>query len=249
MAVHRSRRRVVEAARDVTFALGPGECLALVGESGSGKTTIARCIGGLHQPATGSILWRGEPLAPQARRRTREQRRRVQLVFQNPFESLNPRQRVGAAIARPARLLRGMTRPAAHQEVGRLLELVRLPAAMAQRYPGELSGGEQQRVALARALAAEPEPLICDEITSALDVSVQAAVLDLLGELRAALGLAMLFISHDLGVVATIADRVIVLREGTIQEAGAARDVLNRPRTAYAQRLAASAPRLAGGIV
>jgi peptide/nickel transport system ATP-binding protein len=137
-----------------------------------------------------------------------------------------------------------MTGPAAHQEVGRLLELVRLPAAVAERYPGELSGGEQQRVSLARALAAEPELLVCDEITSALDVSVQAAILNLLGELRAELRLGMLFISHDLGVVASIADRVIVLRDGAVQEAGATGDVLNRPHTSYAQRLAAAAPRL-----
>ena len=243
-AVHRSRRTTVEAVRDVAFTVAPGECLALVGPSGSGKTTIARCIAGLHHPAAGLIQWQEEALAPAARRRTREQRRRIQLVFQNPSDSLNPRQPVGTAIARPDRLLHGETKAGARAHVAALLERVRLPAAIADRYPGELSGGEQQRVALARALAARPQLLICDEITSALDVSVQAAVLDLLAQLRAELSLAMLFISHDLGVVAHVADRVVVLHDGAVTEIGSVRDVLHRPRTPDAQRLVAAAPRL-----
>ena len=244
-AVHRTRRGLVEAVRDVSFTVALGECLALVGPSGSGKTTIARCLAGLHHPCAGVIRWQDEALAATARQRTQEQRGRIQLVFQNPSDSLNPRQPVGAAIARPARLLHGETKTAAGAHVAQLLERVRLPAAIADRYAGELSGGEQQRVALARALAARPQLLICDEITSALDVSVQAAVLDLLAELRADLGLAILFISHDLGVVAHVADRVVVLHDGAVTEAGPVRDVLDRPRTPDAQRLVAAAPRLA----
>ena len=171
----------------------------------------------------------GEKLDGKARRRPKEARRRIQIVFQNPYDSLNPRHRVGDAVSWPLRKLRGLSRSAAGAEVSRLLDLVRLPSGVATRFPAELSGGERQRVAIARALAPGPDLLVCDEITSALDVSVQAAVLELLAGLGSELGLALLFISHDLGVVASVADRVLVLERGLVCEQGSVEDVLTRP--------------------
>jgi peptide/nickel transport system ATP-binding protein len=244
-ADHRGRGVSIVAAANVSFAVAAGECVALVGESGSGKTTIARCVAGLHAPAGGRILLDGEPLAALAAGRTREERRRVQIVFQNPYDSLNPRHRVADSIARPARTLRGLSRKEAEAAVARLLDRVRLPARLAQRFPGELSGGERQRVAIARALAADPDLIVCDEITSALDVSVQAAVLELLAELRAELGLALLLITHDLGVVASVADRVLVLENGLVCEQGPVLTLLSHPEHEYTQRLVAAAPSLA----
>jgi peptide/nickel transport system ATP-binding protein len=229
---------------DVSFELTRGECLAIVGESGSGKTTIARCVAGLHQPSAGAIRLDGEQLAPRARSRTREQRRRLQIVFQNPYDSLNPRRRIRDEIARPARLLRGISAADAEADVARLLERVRLSTRLADRFPGELSGGERQRVAIARALAAGPELLVCDEITSALDVSVQATVLELLQELRAELGLSLLFISHDLAVVGTVADDVLVLESGCVRETGPTSKVLSSPQDDYTRRLLEAAPSL-----
>jgi peptide/nickel transport system ATP-binding protein len=245
-AVH-GRINPVVAAEDVSFALAPGGCVALVGESGSGKTTIARCVAGLHPPAAGRITLAGQPLASRAKNRPNEARRRLQIVFQNPYDSLNPRHRVSDAIARPARILRDLSQDEARGEVAELLERVRLPARLATRFPGELSGGERQRVAIARALAARPDLLVCDEITSALDVSVQAAVLELLAELRAELGLALLFISHDLGVVATVADRVLVLEHGRVCEEGPVATILAEPEHPYTRRLVEAAPRLPNG--
>ena len=243
-ATYGTGRSRTTAVADLSLAIGHGACLALVGESGSGKTTAARCIAGLHRPTGGSISLDGSVLAGRARDRSRNERRRVQLIFQNPYESLNPRHRVGQAIMRPARMLRGIDGAAAERELATLLEQVRLPSRTASRFPGELSGGERQRVAIARALAAEPSVLVCDEVTSALDVSVQAAVLDLLDDLRRRLGLAILFITHDLGVVAAIADDVIVLELGEVRERGPAGRVLVDPRDPYTKALVAAAPRL-----
>ncbi len=246
-AVHRSRQGTVVAADNVSFSVAGGECVALVGESGSGKTTIARCIVGLHAPAAGEILLDGEPLRPLARQRSRGTRRKCQIVFQNPYESLNPRHRIDYAIGRTARILRGLTEREVAQEVSRLLELVRLPRAVADRFPAELSGGERQRVAIARALAAGPSLLVCDEVTSALDVSVQAAVLELLGSLLAGGDLALLVISHDLGVVASIADRMLILERGLICEEGEPGPLLRDPQHPYTAQLVEAAPRLQGG--
>ena len=243
-AEHGGRFATVVAADDVSFDVASGECVALVGESGSGKTTIARCIAGLHPPAAGQILLDGEVLAGMAKRRDRDQRRRIQIVFQNPYDSLNPRHRVSDAVARPARVLRRLSQSEAESEVAALLERVRLPARIASRFPGELSGGERQRVAIARALAAHPDLLVCDELTSALDVSVQAAVLEVLAELRADLGLSLLFISHDLGVVASVADRVLVLDRGVICEQGHVEQLLQSPEHPYTRQLIEAAPRL-----
>ena len=243
-ATYGAGRNESTVVHDLSLELAAGACLALVGESGSGKTTAARCIAGLHTPAAGSILLEGTALAARARDRSRSERRRIQIVFQNPFESLNPRHRVGDAIIRPARILRGVDRAGAARELARLLEQVRLPARVATRFPGELSGGERQRVAIARALAADPMVLVCDEVTSALDVSVQAAVLELLDGLRRNLGLAILFITHDLGVVAAIADDVVVLEQGEVRERGRAATVLTDPVDGYTRALVDAAPRL-----
>jgi peptide/nickel transport system ATP-binding protein len=244
-AQHRSRQGTVVAADGINFELPAGASVALVGESGSGKTTIARCIVGLHAPSAGEIRLDGRPLAPLARQRSREDRRAIQIVFQNPYDSLNPRRTVADAVSWSARSLRGMGAREARAEVAAMLERVRLPAAIARRYPGELSGGERQRVAIARALAARPKVLVCDEVTSALDVSIQAAVLDLLAELRKELQLSLLFISHDLGVVASVADQVLVLEKGLICEQGGVRSVLSSPQSDYTARLVAAAPSIA----
>lgn len=242
---HRSRREVVVAAADISFSIERGTCVALVGESGSGKTTIARAIAGLHPPTSGQILLDGQPLPDSARDRTIDERRAIQFIAQNPADTLNPRHTIREAIGRPAHVLRGMRGKSLAVEVASLLEAVRLPSAIATRFPGELSGGERQRVAIARALAAGSVLIVCDEITSALDVSVQAAVLKLLNELREALRLSLLFISHDLGVVATVADDILVLENGIICEQGPTGAVLRTPQHAYSQRLVAAAPTVA----
>jgi peptide/nickel transport system ATP-binding protein len=241
-ARYRSQRSGRPAVDTVSFAVPPGRCVALVGESGSGKTTIGRCIAGLHVPAAGTISFDGLPIAGAARKRPLEVRRRIQIVFQNPFESLNPRQRVRSAIVRPLRVLRKLSRAEADREVGELLERVKLPARLGDRFPVELSGGERQRVAIARALAARPDLLICDEVTSALDVSVQAAVLELLQELQRDLHLSMLFITHNLGVVACVADTVLDMDQGSLCETGPVADVLATPTHEYTRRLLAAAP-------
>jgi peptide/nickel transport system ATP-binding protein len=243
-AVHRDGRHTVVAASDVSFEVQRGAAVALVGESGSGKTTIARVIAGLHQPSGGRITLGGAELAARAQKRPRELRRRCQIIFQDPYESLNPRRRIVDEIARPARLLRGLSRAEARAEVAALLEQVRLPARLAEHYPGELSGGERQRVAIARALAAQPELLVCDEITSALDVSVQAAVVELLAELRSRLSLSLLFITHNLGVVAAIADYVLILDQGVLCEEGPVERVFSQPQSPRAIELLEAAPTL-----
>jgi peptide/nickel transport system ATP-binding protein len=247
-AEHRGRDGTVVAACDISFTLRKGGCIAIVGESGSGKTTIARVIAGLHPLAAGSVQLDGEDLPSLARRRSRDQLRRIQIVFQNPTEALNPRHSVRAAIERPARMLQRMSRMEADSEIKRLIDAVRLPAPIADRYPRELSGGEVQRVAVARALAAGPDLIVCDEITSALDVSVQAAVLELLRDLRRQLGVALVFITHDLGIVATVADSVLVLKDGEICEVGLTAEVLGAPQHEYTQRLLAAAPSLSAAI-
>jgi peptide/nickel transport system ATP-binding protein len=245
---HRSRREVITVARDVSFEIQRGECVALVGESGSGKTTIARAVAGLHPVSLGTLQLNGSPLPSPVGRRTIDQRRSIQIVFQNPADALNPSHTVADTIARPARVLGGLGVRDARLEVAPLLELVRLPARVAERYPYELSGGERQRVAIARALAAKPELILCDEITSALDVSVQAAVLTVLQELRDQLGLSLLFITHDLGVVATVADWVLVLDQGRICERGRATEVLRAPSDPYTRRLLDAAPSISSAI-
>lgn len=239
---HRTSVGPVIAARGISFQIARGECVGLVGESGSGKTTIARAIAGLHPISGGTMALDGKLLPVLANDRSLAQRRRIQIIFQNPADALNPRHTVESEIARPARLLRKLKSTELITEAHLLLDSVRLPRRIARRYPSELSGGERQRVAIARALAARPDLIICDEITSALDVSVQAAVLEVLGDLRRQLGVSLLFITHDLGVVATVADRMLVLDDGLICEAGNTATVLGRPASAYTQRLLKAAP-------
>jgi peptide/nickel transport system ATP-binding protein len=246
---HRVGRTEKLAASDISFSIARGECVALVGESGSGKTTIARAICGLHPLSGGRMTLHGQVLPDAAGRRSREQRRQIQLVFQNPAGALNPYHTVRDSIGRPARLLRNMEPSLVRSEVDRLLECVRLPARLADRHPHELSGGERQRVAIARALAAEPDVIVCDEVTSALDVSVQAAVLELLAQLRRDLGLSLLFITHDLGVVANSANRVLVLNAGRICDQGPTTAVLTAPEDPYTERLLAAAPSISQALV
>lgn len=227
---------------DVTLSVGAGECVALLGESGSGKTTLARCVAGLHAPDDGQISILGTPAASESKRRSTEHRRALQIVFQNPRAALNPRHTVLQTLRRPARLLRGMGVAEATEEAQRLVELVRLPSSVLERLPNELSGGERQRVSIARALVADPRVIICDEVTSALDVSVQAGVLNLIRGLADDLGLGTLFITHDLGVVASVADRVLVLRDGAITRQGSAADVLAVGPDPYTNSLLTAAP-------
>jgi peptide/nickel transport system ATP-binding protein len=227
---------------DVSFTISPGECLALVGESGSGKTTLGRCVVGLHAPESGAVRLHGAVLPATARARTRAQCQAIQIVFQNPDRSLNPNESVRQAVARPLRLFGTAGGPEAAR-VGELIERVRLPRTVLTRYPRELSGGEKQRVAIARALAAQPAVIVCDEITSALDVSIQAAIVSLLEELRDD-GVALLFITHNLALVNSVADRVLVLESGEVREHGATEAVIKRPSHPYTHRLLASAPEL-----
>jgi peptide/nickel transport system ATP-binding protein len=232
------------AVRDVDLAVRRGESVAVVGESGSGKSTLARCVVGLHGTWDGEIRFEGEPLTTLAGSRSRAQRQRIQIVFQNPDRSLNPRHTVGDMVARPCRQLLGLDATAAAARVRDLLEEVRLPAFYSGRYPSELSGGERQRVAIARALAAEPDLLVCDEITSALDVSIQASLVELLIRLQRSRRLSLLFISHDLGVVRALADWVVVMRHGAVRESRRAEELFESPDDEYTSALLHASPRL-----
>ncbi len=227
---------------DVSLEVGTGECVALVGESGSGKTTLARCIGGLHREMTGEMLLNGDPLPVGARGRTAATRQNVQYIFQSPYQSLNPRRTVGGIVGQPLRIFGTGRRSERGRLVREALERVSLPGAVAERYPDQLSGGERQRVAIARAIVSRPGVLICDEITSALDVSVQAAIIDLIAELRREMGLSLLFVTHNLALISTIADRVAVMSAGRIIELGPVREVIDTPAQPYTQRLIADTP-------
>ena len=230
---------------DVDFVVQRNQCVALVGESGSGKTTTARVVAGLHHQYTGEVQLDGVKLGQAARGRTAEARKRIQYVFQNPYASLNPRRTIGQILARQLHLFPpegGTSRATIGTKVAETLERVALSREAASRYPDQLSGGERQRVAVARALAAEPSLLVCDEITSALDVSVQAAIVELLRDLREQTGLSLLFITHNLALIRTIADKVIVMTEGKIVENGDTLDVFQRPQAEYTQRLLGNTP-------
>jgi peptide/nickel transport system ATP-binding protein len=218
------------------------ECLALVGESGSGKTTLARSVSGLHSDYTGQVRLRDDPLPEAARRRSREARKEIQYIFQNPYASLNPRRTIGQTIGRQLQLFYPGSRADTGRRVAECLERVALSSSAASRFPDQLSGGERQRVAIARALAAQPSVLICDEVTSALDVSVQAAIIELLGELRREMGLSLLFITHDLALIRTIADRVAVMNQGRIVEQGSVDAILTAPSADYTRELLANTP-------
>ena len=227
----------------VSFELRQQECLALVGESGSGKTTLARAIVGLHPPRAGEIRLKDELLPARLRDRDTASRRSLQYVFQSPYTALNPRHTVGEILRVPIAHFFGLKGGAAADRVEAGLERVSLPGGVAAAYPDELSGGERQRVAIARALACEPDVLICDEVTSALDVSVQAAIVRLLDSLRERLSI--LFVTHDLALVRSIADRVIVLERGAVVETGTVERVIGRPQQPYTRALVADTPALA----
>ena len=235
------RSREVPAVRDVSLVVRKGETLGVVGESGSGKTTLARCIARLIEPSGGEIRVGGADFARLSARALRPLRRRVQIVFQDPYRSLNPRRSIGEAMIEGP-LNYGVPRAQALERARRLMELVRMDPQALSRYPHQFSGGQRQRICIARALAVEPDLLVADEPVSALDVSVQAQVLGLLEEIRRRLALAVLFITHDLRVAAQVCDHVAVMREGQVVEYGPADEVLVRPRHAYTQALIAAAP-------
>jgi len=228
--------------RDVSFTIDAGEVVALVGESGSGKSTIARAISGLLRPAGGEVRYRGDALSGDIGARSQDIVRRIQFIFQNPDASLNPRQSVGRSLARPIEVFFSRSRGDTRSLVDKALEEVLLSADYRLRFPDQLSGGERQRIAIARALVAEPDLLLCDEILSALDVSVQANVLDLLERLRRETSVAMLFISHDLAVVRRLADRVCVLYHGQVMELGPTENVFATPFHPYTLTLLRSVP-------
>jgi peptide/nickel transport system ATP-binding protein len=219
----------------------------VVGESGSGKTTLARCIAGLHANWQGQITFNGTDLVPGVYDRPRASLRAIQYIFQNPYASLNPRRSVGALIAQP---LEHFERPSSRERdrlVFAAIESVSLPAEIANRYPDQLSGGERQRVAIARALVVSPELLICDEVTSALDVSVQAGIVELLRGLQER-GLTMLFITHNLALVRSIAQYVVVMQSGRVVESGSADEILRHPHEAYTRRLLDDVPRFSAAV-
>jgi peptide/nickel transport system ATP-binding protein len=235
------RGRQVQAAEDVTFAIRRGETLGLVGESGSGKSTVGRCILRLVEPDGGAIRIGDLSIAGLSQSAFRPHRKRVQMVFQDPFASLNPRRRVGRIIAEGPIAL-GQNDRDAMAKAARLLELVGLPPQAIDRYPHEFSGGQRQRIGIARALALEPEVLVADEPVSALDVSVQAQILDLIRDLQGRLGLAILFITHDLRVAAQVCDRIAVMQRGRIVEEEATARLFAAPQHAYTRQLLAAVP-------
>jgi peptide/nickel transport system ATP-binding protein len=235
------RGRVVSAVDDITLLVRRGETLGIVGESGSGKTTVARCIARLIDPNDGAIRLGPLDIAKLREGQLREHRRRVQIVFQDPYRSLNPRRTVGASIIEGPMNF-GLRHAAALDRARSLVTLVGLSPDVLDRYPHQFSGGQRQRIAIARALAMEPEILIADEAVSALDVSVQAQVLDLLDDIKQRFDLAMLFITHDLRIAARICDRIMVMERGLVVEQGATTDVFAAPKHAYTRALLEAAP-------
>ncbi len=233
--------RRVKAVDKVSLELGQRSSLALVGESGSGKSTLARCIIGLEIPEGGEILLDGERISGLTRERLRPYRRHMQMVFQDPFASLNPRQRIGDIIA-IGPMIQGVSHEQAHAEARELLSLVGLRPEAADRYPHEFSGGQRQRVGIARALAVKPKLIVADEPVSALDVSVQKQVLDLLNELRRKFGLSMLFITHDLRVAATVCENIAIMQRGSIVEYGATAQIFADPQHPYTKSLFEAVP-------
>jgi ABC-type glutathione transport system ATPase component len=235
----------MEAVKGFSLVVHRAERIGIVGESGSGKSTLLRAIAGLHRPSAGSIELRGVPLAPTAVKRPRSVRREIQLVFQNPDSSLNPRHTIFDIVVRPIRLFRDDVRRSGERAVVQeLLDSVKLPTGLLYRYPAELSGGQRQRVALARAFAAQPEVLLCDEVTSALDVSVQATILELIAELSERTHTAVIWVSHDLAVVRTIADRALVMKDGEVCEEGQTDELFVAAKHEYTQQLLAAIPEL-----
>ncbi|MCA6119963.1 ABC transporter ATP-binding protein [Bradyrhizobium sp. WSM 1738] len=238
---------VLPVLRDVGLSIKAGTTLGVIGESGCGKSTLARVIAGLLPAARGEVLLDGAPLPRRASQRTRDQLRRIQILFQMADTAVNPSRTVGRILGRPLEFYHGLGGDQCRRRVAELLDMVRLPAMMAERYPGELSGGQKQRVNLARALAAKPSLILCDEITSALDTVVGAAILDLLAELQREVGVAYLFISHDLSTVKAVCDEVMILYAGQMMEHGSRRALGQRPLHPYSDLLISSVPELRQG--
>ena len=245
--VDRHGQPAVTVLEGIDLRLQRGQAIGVIGESGSGKTTLARAVAGLLRPSQGAISFHGHPLPPQLAQRTKEQLRRIQIVFQMADTALNPSQPIERILARPLEFYEGLRGPALTKRIHELLDLVKLPTALAKRLPGGLSGGQKQRVNLARALAAKPDLILCDEVTSALDTVVGAAVLDLMAELRRELGVSYLFISHDLHVVKAVCDEIVVMQHGR-KLAQVARADYDRPaQHPYYALLARSVPELRRG--
>jgi peptide/nickel transport system ATP-binding protein len=233
------------AVDQVSFEILKGETLGIVGESGCGKTTLGRTLLRLITPASGEIIYKGEDLATISGAALKQLRKNVQLVFQDPYSSLNPRLTIGSAIAEPMEVA-GIEsdKKLRRKKVAELLEQVDLSPDVQNRYPHEFSGGQRQRIVIARALALDPSLLVCDESVSALDVSVQAQVLNLLNDLKRDLGLTLVFISHDLSVVRYMSDRILVMNKGRIEESGTAEEIYNRPKSDYTKKLLISVPKI-----
>ena len=235
----------VKVLDDVSFDVYPGMTVAVVGESGSGKSTTARCITGLLPPSSGEILFNGEPLEPDYRKRSKDQLRQAQMIYQMADTALNPKVRIREIIGRPAQFYSGLTGGALKNRVDELLDLIELdPAKFYNRYPPELSGGQKQRIGIARALAAEPSFIICDEVTSALDQLVAEGILRLLDRLQSELNLAYMFITHDLATVRSIADEVVVMQHGKVVEQGAKEEMFRPPHHPYTDLLLSSVPEM-----
>ena len=236
------KKKEVKAVDDVSFEIARGEILGLVGESGSGKTTTGRAIIRLAPVSSGKIFFEGAELTKLSNRQFMPYRKKIQMIFQDPFNSLDPRMTIAETIAEPLDIHFKLTKAEKISRIKSLLERVGLNPDFINRHPHEFSGGQRQRIGIARALAVEPEFIICDEPVSALDVSVQAQIVNLLEDLRKELGIAMLFIAHDLAVVEHISDRIIVMTNGKIVEEGEAESLCKNPRHPYTQKLIAAIP-------
>ena len=237
-----------QVLHNVELVVRPRECLALVGESGSGKTTLARCVAGLHTSYTGQVSFRGKELPAGSRSRDADTRREIQYVFQSPYNSLNPRKTIAQIIEQPLRHFFSIGGSDGRGRVRGALDRVQLSTTCLDRYPHQLSGGERQRVAIARALVAEPQLLVCDEVTSALDVSVQAAIIDVLAELQRELHIGLLFVTHNLALIRTLSQEVAVMSEGRIVERGRVDDILDAPKADYTKKLLSDTPSLEAAL-
>lgn len=241
------RRKVdeIKAVHDVSFSIEEGRTLGLVGESGSGKSTVARAILKLNPATAGEVFWRDQDILPMSERRFRPLRKDMQMIFQDPFGSLNPRMTIEEIIAEPLRIhFRQLGRSERRDNVASLLQRVGLPPESLWRYPHEFSGGQRQRIGIARALAVQPKFLICDEPVSALDVSVQAQIINLLRDIQDEFGLTYLFIAHDLAVVEHMSDDIIVMNRGRVVEQGPADQICGNPQHEYTRKLLAAVPSL-----
>jgi oligopeptide transport system ATP-binding protein len=232
----------VRAVDGISFGIAPGQTLGLVGESGSGKSTACRAVLGLLTPTSGSVRFEGEEIAGRSRRQMRPLRRQMQMIFQDPQASLNPRKRIGQIVGDPLKRQGIAAGAELRRRVEELLDRVGLAAEHYDRFPHEFSGGQRQRVGIARALALKPKLIVADEPVSALDVSIQAQIINLLDDLQDELGLTYLFVAHDIGVVRHISDRIAVMHEGKIVEQGSADQVCERPVDPYTKRLLAAVP-------